>query len=88
MSERFGATLRQHYRLTDTDLLVLDEYEGDVGTGDVLAVELPGGRKASFSVHDLAWGSAYNAASPPLTLIVKGLGAIEPEKGARITPVS
>ena len=60
MSAPFRATVRQVYRLNDTQLVVLREgYEGDVGPG--------------AKVVDLAWGSAFQATEPPLTLIVKGL---------------
>ena len=83
--EAFTAKLRQHYRLTDTDLLVLESYSGDIAAGDSLVVELPDGSRAAFRVHDLAWGSAYHAENPPLTLIVKGMGDGSPEAGATIT---
>ncbi len=81
----FHAVLRQHYRLEEVDLLVLEEtYLGDVGPGDELAVELDTGGSKSFLVHDLAWGSAMSASAPPLTLIVKGLGGVELSPGAVI----
>lgn len=83
----FEARLRQHYHLTDIDLLVLEEYEGDVGPGDLLQIELPAGGTKTFRVHDTAWGSALSMANPPLTLIVKGLGDEEPAPGARLIAV-
>jgi hypothetical protein len=86
--EPFRATLRQHYQLKGNHLLVLEEYSGDVSPGDHLTVALPGGGSLEFRVHDLAWGSAFNASAPPLTLIVKDLGANPPPlTGAEISPV-
>lgn len=85
----FHATLRQHYRLKEVDLLVLeDTYMGDVGPGDHLEVSLPDGSLCPFVVHDLAWGSAMSAMNPPLTLIVKGLEGAELSTGATIGPRS
>jgi len=81
----FHAVLRQHYRLEEVDLLVLEEtYLGDVGPGDELCIGLASGTQQTFRVHDLAWGSAMSAQAPPLTLIVKGLEGAEPEAGAVI----
>ena len=72
-SAPFRATVRQVYRLTDTQLVVLKEdYEGDVGPGDEIELQLREGT-AKAKVVDLAWGSAFQANEPPLTLIVKGL---------------
>lgn len=73
MSAPFRATVRQVYRLNDTQLVVLrDGYEGDVGPGDEIELQLQEGT-AKAKVVDLAWGSAFQATEPPLTLIVKGL---------------
>lgn len=85
----FTARLRQHYRLDEVDLLVLDEtYEGDIGPGDGLKIELLAGGTKTFEVHDVAWGSATGTTNPPLTLIVKGLDGEEPARGALINPIS
>ncbi|HJL16620.1 MAG TPA: hypothetical protein RMH99_13235 [Sandaracinaceae bacterium LLY-WYZ-13_1] len=79
----FRAKVRQVYRLQDTHLLVLEEdYRGDVGPGDRLEIALPSGASARTSVRDLAWGSAFHAQNPPLTLIVDLVEAEEPEAGA------
>jgi hypothetical protein len=80
----FRATLRQHYKLTDTSLLVLEEdYRGDIGPGDELRI-VWGEHGARCVVQDLAWGSALNAARMPLSLVVSGLGDAEPDPGASI----
>ena len=84
----FRATVRQVYRLQDTHLLVLQEdYRGDVGPGDGLEIELSSGEIARTTVRDLAWGSAFHAENPPLTLIVDLVGPEEPQAGAIIRPL-
>lgn len=84
----FCATVRQVYRLQDTHLLVLEEdYRGDVGPGDGIEIELASGEIARTKVRDLAWGSAFHAQNPPLTLIVDLVGPEEPEAGAIIRPL-
>lgn len=82
----FSARLRQHYKLKDFDLLVLEaDYEGDIGPGDNLTIELPEGGTRRFQVHDVAWGSAVTADNPPLTLIVKKMDLdVPPAPGALI----
>lgn len=89
-SSPFFAKIRRVYRLADTQLVVLEEgYEGDVGPGDRLEVELPGDETARIEVKDLAWGSAFKADQPPLTLIVTGLEeGREPPAGAPIRAAS
>ena len=83
----FRATVRQVYRLQDKHLLVLEEdYRGDIGPGDRLEVELPSGANARTEVRDLAWGSAFHATNPPLTLIVDPIEAEEPRPGASVRP--
>jgi hypothetical protein len=88
-SSPFSAKIRRVYRLVDTQLVVLEDgYEGDVGSGDQLDVEMPEAQSARVEVKDLAWGSAFRADQPPLTLIVTGLEeGREPPVGARIRAV-
>jgi hypothetical protein len=55
--------------------LILDhEYEGEVESGEWLEVILPSGDSTMVQVVSLAWGSAFRADSPPLTIVVQGLG--------------
>jgi hypothetical protein len=83
----FHATVRQVYRLQDSHLLVLEEdYRGDIGPGDRLEIGLPSGRTARTEVRDLAWGSAFHAHNPPLTLIVELVEDEEPQAGAIVRP--
>lgn len=85
----FHATIRQVYRLQDTHLLVLHEdYRGDIGPGDRLEVELTNGETARTRVRDLAWGSAFHASNPPLTLIVDLVEPEEPKAGGSVRPVA
>ncbi len=64
-------------------MLILQEgYEGDVEAGDALEVTMPDG-PARVQVATVAWGSAFHAESPPLTLVVEGLDA-DPVEGAAI----
>lgn len=84
----FHATVRQVYRLADSLLLVLEEdYRGDIGPGDRLDVDISGGRTVRTTVKDLAWGSAFHASNPPLTLIVDLIDGDEPGPGAIVRPV-
>ena len=74
MTRAFRATVRKAYPMGEHRALVLDDqYEGDIESGDRLAVDLPGGAHATVEVVSLAWGSAFRADSPPLTLVVDGL---------------
>ena len=80
----FRATLRQHYKMSDKSLLVLNEdYTGDIGPGDALGIEIDGA-PTKVTVHDLAWGSSMSADRLPLSLIVSGLDDAEPAPGAPI----
>ena len=80
----FRARVRQVYALPDRHLLILESYEGDVGTGDTLSVELADGALL-VTVRDLAWGSAFSG-DPPLTLIVDRIEGPLPESGASVSP--
>ena len=82
----FRGRVRKTYPMGEHRALVLqDEYEGDVGVGERVAVALPSGQSAEVEVVQLAWGSAFRASSPPLTLIVTGLGEELPQEGAEVT---
>lgn len=81
----FRGRVRKTYPMGENRALVLqDEYEGDVGVGEQVEVALPSGERARVEVVQLAWGSAFRASSPPLTLIVAGLGEELPEEGAEV----
>lgn len=84
MARAFRGTIRKSYAMGEHRALVLDEkYEGDIESGDRLEVELPSGELAQVEVVSLAWGSAFRATSPPLTLVVQGLDD-SPAEGAVI----
>ncbi len=53
-------------------MLVLEEgYEGGIEPGDEVRVLLPAG-ELRVRVDNVAWGSAFDADSPPLTLVTNG----------------
>ena len=81
----FHGTIRQVYRVQATVLLVLEEtYSGDIGPGDWVRVgeapEAAGGAVAR--IKDLAWGSAFRAENPPLTLVAERLEGELPPIGS------
>ena len=80
----FHAKVRQAYALPDRHLLILEDYRGDVGAGDQLALSLASGSTV-VTVRDLAWGSAFSG-DPPLTLIVDRIEGPQPESGATLSP--
>jgi hypothetical protein len=74
MTRAFRGRVRKAYPLGEHRALVFDDqYEGDIESGDRLSVDLGGGASATVEVVSLAWGSAFRADSPPLTLVVNGL---------------
>ena len=73
MAEGFKAKVQRAYKIEDKHVLVLqDGYEGDVEAGDPVEVALPAGTVRA-EVATVAWGSAFHAQSPPLTIVVEGL---------------
>jgi hypothetical protein len=84
MAEAFVGTIQRSYQLEGNHVVILREsYEGEVEIGDWIAVELPGGDTGRGRVKSIAWGSAFDAQSPPLTLVVEGLTAV-PEANASV----
>jgi hypothetical protein len=84
VAEGFKAKVRRAYPLDGKRVLILQEdYEGDIEAGDTLEVTMPDG-PAKVQVATVAWGSAFHAESPPLTLVVEGLDD-NPAEGAAIS---
>jgi hypothetical protein len=82
----FEAKVRRSYPIEGKRVLILeDSYRGDVEVGDVLEVGMASG-VARAEVASVAWGSAFHADSPPLTLVVSGLEA-DPPEGAMLRSV-
>ena len=81
----FHATVRQVYALPDRHMLILESYRGDVGKGDRLTLVV-GQARVVVTVKDIAWGSAFNANDPPLTLIVDRIQGATPDTGATLEP--
>lgn len=76
----FEAKVRRSYAMDDKRVLVLeDDYRGEIDVGETVEVVLPDGARRA-EVATVAWGSAFHADSPPLTLVVSGL-EIDPPPG-------
>lgn len=85
MALDFKATVQRSYWLEGRAVLVLDHgYEGDIEQGEwvEIAQAEAGGRRGQ--VATVAWGSAFQATDPPLTLVVEGLDGELPEGGAAV----
>ena len=84
MSTPFEATLERSYLMGEQRIMVIgNQYSGDIGQGDWVEVAQPTGAAEKGKVVSVAWGSAFHAESPPLTLILVGLNT-EPKTGATI----
>ncbi len=85
MALDFQGTVRRAYSVGGRRALLLDSrYRGDVEAGEWVEVDLPSGRKAAVKVVQLAWGSAFRADNPPLTLVVDGLEDELPAEGSEV----
>lgn len=83
MSAGFEAKVRRSYPIEDKRVLILeDDYAGDIEVGDALEIAMTTG-VVHVTVASVAWGSAFHADSPPLTLVVSGLEA-DPLPGASV----
>lgn len=88
MGTEFRGIVRRAFPMGERRALLLDtRYEGDVEAGDWIEVPLPSGRTEPVQVVQLAWGSAFRADSPPLTLVVDGLEEELPSEGTEIRGV-
>ena len=73
MTAPFAGVVQRSYALEGNHVLIIDaSYEGDAEIGTWIEVELAGG-SGQAQVKSVAWGSAFDAQSPPLTLVVSGL---------------
>jgi hypothetical protein len=83
------ASVRRTYRLAGKRLLLLDDsYEGGAESGDWIEVELPDASKLRVQIEGIAWGSAFGAQKPPLTLIVPWGDDPDPAAGASVRGVA
>ncbi len=86
MTRPFRGVVERTYVLQGDRVLILESYEGDIEAGDKVLLERPTG-DAEVTVKNVAWGSAYNAESPPLTLVVDPVdAAIAPGAKLRAQP--
>ncbi|MEM9190950.1 MAG: hypothetical protein AAGF12_17325 [Myxococcota bacterium] len=83
----FTGVLERSYVLGSQRVLLFGVgYSGDIETGDWITIEVAGG-ESTVKVVNLAWGSAFHAKTPPLTLVVEGLLDHAPEPGAKAVRV-
>lgn len=79
----FEGTLERSYVLGEQRVLLFGVgYRGDIETGDWIAIDVEG-TLHEVKVVNLAWGSAFHAETPPLTLVVDGLLEHTPGPGAK-----
>lgn len=84
MASDLRGQLRRSYVLDGKRVLVLKEgCSGGIEVGDQVRVELATGELATCTVATVAWGSGFQATSPPLTLVVEGLEG-DPAEEARV----
>jgi hypothetical protein len=100
MAADFSAIVQRSYALEGQHVLLLEGgYEGDIGQGEWIELAEPAASEVSGSsgepeakrrarVASLAWGSAFHATEPPLTLIVEGLAGDPPGPGTRVRGVT
>lgn len=69
-------------------ILVLESYEGDIDRGMRISVAAEGRKPIETEVRELAWGSAFNARRPPLTLVTGLPDGDPPDSGAEVRGVS
>lgn len=73
MSDLFSGVVAKSYMLQGDRVVVFIEYDGGIEVGE----ELLTGDGRSFVVTKVAWGSAFDDDSPPLTLVLSGDAGIE-----------
>jgi hypothetical protein len=87
VAQGFTGKILRSYLLEGRRVLILQEgYEGDIEIGESVDIELPAGETKRGEVVNIAWGSAFHADSPPLTLVVAGVDD-EPAEAGRVSGV-
>lgn len=85
MAAGFRARVARSYVLKGQRVLVLREgYEGDIEVGDRVELDVGGAEPARGIVASIAWGSAFHAEDPPLTLVVDGVADADPVADAEV----
>ena len=83
MNEPFAGVVQRTYAIEGNHVLIIDaSYEGEAEIGAWIEVDLAGSAGRA-QIKSVAWGSAFDAQSPPLTLVVTGLGGL-PEPGSQV----
>ena len=84
MTAPFAGVVQRSYALEGNHVLIIDaNYHGEAEIGAWIEVSLPGAATGTAQIKSVAWGSAFDAQSPPLTLVVTGLEGV-PETGATV----
>ena len=84
----FKATVRRAYSIEAKQVvLILERYEGDVEVGEWVEIAQRDGTRGAAKVASVAWGSAFHADDPPLTLVVSGLPSDAIDAGADVVGV-
>ena len=84
MTAPFAGVVQRSYALEGNHVLIIDaSYEGEAEIGAWIEVDLPDADPGTAQIKSVAWGSAFDAQSPPLTLVVHGLSAV-PQAGAEV----
>lgn len=85
----FEGVVRRAYSIdAEHVVLVFERYAGDVDIGESLAVTPTIGTSSVACVTSVAWGSAFHADDPPLTLVVAGLKGDAEYAGATVMRVA
>ncbi len=84
MTAPFAGVVQRSYALEGNHVLIIDaSYQGEAEIGAWIEVDLPDTSAGTAQIKSVAWGSAFDAQSPPLTLVVHGLNAV-PATGAEV----
>ncbi|MEM6956788.1 MAG: hypothetical protein AAF411_32155 [Myxococcota bacterium] len=75
MASNFEGTVGRTYVLQGDRVLIMEDYEGEIAPGETVHLKRPAGESAPLHVKRVAWGSAFHADNPPLTLIVDPVDA-------------
>jgi len=84
MTVPFAGVVQRSYVFENNHVLIIDaSYQGEAEIGAWIEVDLPDATAGTAQIKSVAWGSAFDARNPPLTLVVHGLNAV-PAAGAAV----
>ncbi|MBZ0115854.1 MAG: hypothetical protein K8H88_02580 [Sandaracinaceae bacterium] len=89
MALGFSATVLRAYRLDGRPVLLFEDgYQGDIAQDEWVELALASGKRVSMQVESVAWGSAFNAADPPLSLVLRPTDVELPPKGSQVRGIA